>query len=148
MVFEELPAYDTWAIECSMNKHSQNIQVTIEKDESPLTPQTQLSNSKLLLRADRQSVSVGRRKTPEGWWALFVTVIALAVYCFWCFLFGFELPYLDLWFAAGIIAFSIFLFLLTRRDAPSITQGNSQWTIFKAVAWFATENRGLRLKPL
>jgi len=120
MVFDELPAYDTWAVECTMNRHSRNIHLTIEEEGSSSTPPTRLSKKELLLTADQQSVFVGRRKTPEAWWAWFVTAMALIAYCAW---FEFKLTQLDLWFAAVVVVFSGVLFLLTRRDAPAITQG-------------------------
>jgi hypothetical protein len=147
MTFDELPAYETWTIECELNHNARNLCLLMDetkpreeerrliKDEDNPTKVLQpaaprLSHAQLILPADQSSVFVGRRMTPELWWATLAVIIALGAYssAFYIFVYR-EYRHLgnEDWVApVSISVFGFGLWLLTRRPAPSISQG--YWT--------------------
>jgi hypothetical protein len=142
MTFDELPAYETWSIECCADSRAHNLRLAIERAESnsqttstndtvqrpkaaPRLPR--LSHSTLALPANKPSVFVGARRTPEAWWAATAVFIALGGYAV-AFYYTVYLTYEhfgldDLIAPMSIVGFGLTLWWLTRRPAPSISQG-------------------------
>jgi len=142
MSFDELPAYETWSIECRTDPRSQNLSLTIERAETnqqntssdkgaegspPPSRLPRLSRSRLSLPANKSSVFVGRRTTPEAWWAATAVTIALGGYtvAFYYSVYRIyeHLGWADAIAPLSIMAFGLALWWLTRRPAPSISQG-------------------------
>jgi len=141
--FDELPAYDTWSIECHTNELARNLTMALEEvaavarekkppagepdqPEPALSRRPVLSHSRLMLYGNQVSVFEGARATPELMFAaaaigLFFAGYAVAV------LFGYgQYTYWDIVSALLIVAFGFALWLVIRRPAPSISQG--YWT--------------------
>jgi len=119
MTFRELPAYDTWTIDCTMNALAKTVRLEVGEDA------TRLAGNTLELAAGQQSVLVGRTAT-EWWWAAGAVSLGLVVYTFSTFLYrGFENG--DWWFVSAIVAFTLLLHwsgrLFSPRLAPPVTQG-------------------------
>jgi hypothetical protein len=119
MTFQELPPYDTWTIDCTMNALSRNVRLEIGEAEARLAGNT------LHLAGDQVSMLVGRT-TTEWWWGILGLLLGLVVYMFsTVFILGFEAQ--DWWFVSAIVAFTLVLYWLGRafspRLAPPITQG-------------------------
>jgi hypothetical protein len=145
ITFEEMPAYETWTIQCRVNQHSRNVRVSIEQAEPTqeevssskkegdrlknfLSGPLRLSHRQLTLYADQMSVFEGRRTTPEWGWATTAVVLALAAYCVAIYFSVYKkyggLRYeIDGTAAILIVVFGWALWRLTRRPAPSISQG-------------------------
>src|SRR5579871_6191673 len=64
MQFDELPAYDTWTIDCTMNREARNVEVTLQEAGAPLISSTFLSHDRLMLTSDRKSAFAGHRTKP------------------------------------------------------------------------------------
>lgn len=138
MTFEELPAYETWTIDCPTNRHSRNVCLTIEeskpsdegkgKASEPSPPgASRLTHWQLTLPADRTSVFVGRYTMPEFWWAALAVSSALCFYAAGIYLFVVlrhrDVTLADWGAALSIALFGLALWYLTSRPAPSISQG-------------------------
>jgi len=140
MTFEELPAYETWTIECQTNQHARNLVLSIDDVNIPRVDQPStkedsgrnkphvpnLSHSQITLLGDQTSSFEGYRTTAEGKWAILAVIIAVGGYCsaFYAFIYRYYgINWLD-WIApVAIVLFGVVLWWFTRRPAPSITQG-------------------------
>lgn len=142
--FDEIPAYDTWSIECETNEQARNLSLSIEQvadDKEMNKPSTEkskdssepllarpasLSHSRLTLYSDQPSAFEGSRSTPEFWWAATAVALALGGYCV-VIIFGVkQLNYWDALPALLMVALGFALWGVIRRPAPSISQG--YWT--------------------
>lgn len=143
--FNELPAYETWTMDCVMNPQSRDVRLEIEIDAPPKaassssergedqprrrsrTAESLLSHSRLTLAADRSSALVGHRRTPEISWAVGVVSIALIAYLIVVFNFVPGIPLF--WAVIAVLIISscgAFTYYLTHRQAPKVVQG--YWT--------------------
>jgi len=135
MVFDELPAYDTWIIVCRMNRDARNIQLGLRREGTSLIPLAFLSHDELTLTEDQTSAFSGHRTTPDPWWALVATGLAVSAYLARALDFSFDFSRLiNLWaidwlFMGIIVGLAGLLYLATRRTAPQITQGYWQPTV-------------------
>jgi len=125
MTFSELPAYDTWTIECKMNRESRNIEVMLQ-DEGSSFRSPFLSHDRLLLTSDRKSAFAGHKTTPEFLWVLIATTLASGAYA--ASVLGFNITpenwTIRDWQAEGlIVAFATALYFANRRDSSAISQG-------------------------
>lgn len=137
MWFNELPAYDTWTIDCRMNHEARDVEVSIQEDGSSLIRSPFLSHDRLVLTADRSSTFAGNRTTPEVWWAVLATGLALLAYTADAVDFTTDLSRMTGmdWAAEGAIAlFALALYLATRRHSTAITQGYWQPTVTEPAA--------------
>src|SRR5262245_35773168 len=75
MTFEELPAYDTWTIDCRTNAFARNVRLEIGEADTPLAGNT------LQLAANQVSMLIGRTST-EWWWGGLALALGLVVYTF------------------------------------------------------------------
>jgi hypothetical protein len=137
--FDELPAYDTWSIECHTDALARTVLVAIdgsgEEDTEPkeresvartpgaklLSVPAALSHTRLTLRRDRDTVFEGAAYTPEGRWAVAAWIIALLAYFPRAYSRG---P--DLWDLVPVGLLSLFcwaLWFAMRRPASAISQG-------------------------
>lgn len=131
MIFDELPAYDTWTVVCKMNREARNVTVTLQEEGASFISGVFLSHDKLFLPSDRSSAFAGHRTTPQKLWAIIATAFALAAYTARALDFDFkfdlaslaELSGFDWWALGGIAIFSIILYFAIRRSSPPITQG-------------------------
>ena len=85
----------------------------------------ELSHDKLALESPQNSAFVGRRTTPEFWWAGVATLGMLGAFFVTS---RFLLPesgarWSDLIGYGVIVAFNVALWLVTRKPSPSIAQG-------------------------
>lgn len=132
MTFSELPAYDTWTIECKLTREARNIEVTLNEEGSSLLRSPVLSHDKLVLTPDKKSVFVGHRSTPEPWWVVVATALAIGAYSIPVV--GFELNLknwtrLDSAAELSILLFATLLYFVTRTDSAPIIQGYWQATV-------------------
>lgn len=141
--FDELPAYDTWIIECRTDERARTLSLTID-DEMDSAPEEKpangkkdeasgallklpavLSHTRLELKRDRETAYVGAAYLPEGHWAVVATLlIGILPYVAWAYYRGW-----DWWDLGPVLLLSLFgwgLWRAIRRRAPSIAQG--YWT--------------------
>jgi hypothetical protein len=152
--FDELPAYDTWSIECRTDTLARALSLSIrdlqEKQADPqdgegkdpdtagklLTLPAVLSHTRLTLSRDRDSAFEGAAFTPEFRWVVVATLlIGLLPYSLYAYYRGF-----DRWDLAAVLGLALFglgLWLAIRRRAPSITQGYWTGTTVKSDAVIA-----------
>jgi len=126
MIFNELPAYDTWTITCTLTREARNIEVTLEDEDASLIRSRFLSHDKLLLTSDRKSVFAGYRTTLQLWWAASATVLALAAYAATALDLTLDFDRLgifDVVATASIAVMAVALYFTLRKPAPPITQG-------------------------
>jgi hypothetical protein len=143
--FDELPALETWTIRFTTDGEGRNIRMTLEdadpaeaKKPSPAPASTKkpgpsvdlpvLSHTQLTLPADRESVFKGRYATPEAWWSFTASSLALGGYFvsvlyYVCGRDLTQITWVDTGLACLIVVFGCTLWWLTRRPAPSISQG-------------------------
>lgn len=132
--FEELPAYDTWSIECHTNDLARNLVMTVEESK-PATDQAKeqqpapsrpavLSHTRLSLYGDQRSVFEGARTTPEATFAATaIGLLFLGYFAIVGFLRSFEYSWVDVACGLLILAFGFAMWWVIRRPAPSISQG-------------------------
>jgi len=132
MSFDELPAYETWTIECETNRDAQNVKMSLSEADPADSDTPGLSHNELTLPADRNSVFVGRQTTPEAAWAATSVAFSLGGFCavYYVVLCGLnpqslatEAMWEDLVWPVSIVAFGMALWRVTRRPAPSVSQG-------------------------
>jgi hypothetical protein len=147
--FDELPAYDTWSIECHTDSLARTVSVAIDgsggedtepkareiaareiaaHDSAARTPAAKLlavpaalSHTKLILRRDKETAFEGAAYTPEGRWAVAAWIIALLAYFPRAYSRG-----ADVWDLVPVGLLSLFCLVLwfaMRRPATSISQG-------------------------
>jgi hypothetical protein len=118
MEFAELPAYDTWTVDCTMNRFARHVRLEISEGA------TRLAGNTLELKATQQSGLSGRT-TTEWWWGVLAVLLGLVVYTFSVLILGLETQ--DWWFMSAIVGFTLVLFWSGRafspRLAPPVTQG-------------------------
>jgi hypothetical protein len=151
--FNELPAYDTWSIECRTDDQARSLSVCIEnsggelavtkpidggKDSAAaklLALPAVLSHTRLYLGRDRDTAFEGAAFTPEGRWAAAAGFIAILSYSL-----RVAFRHVDWWDVLPPVLLALFawgLWYSIRRPAPSICQGY----------WTATPLSDLLAKP-
>jgi len=141
--FDELPAYDTWSIECKTDDLARTLSLSVEDinekewESKPadgkgadtaaklLGLPAVLSHSKLTLSRDRDTAFEGSAFTPEFIWAVVATVgVGLLPYSLYAYSRG-----VDWWDLAPLSLLALFglgLWYAMRCPPPSISQG--YWT--------------------
>ena len=122
LTFAELPAYDTWSIDCVMTSAARNIKIEVDERH------TRLSGRKLFLAADQNSTMTARRTATEWWWAFMATSVAVGIYLgAVAVVFGFErIERGDLLFSAAVAAFGALLYICSRIFSPRLVSPFTQ----------------------
>ena len=116
LTFDELPAYDTWTIECTASPDARNVSLDVEERDD-----ARLSGNHLFLAADQISTLVGRRTATEWLWAFLVIVLAMATYAVVLYFLHRSLSADDWMFMLVTAAFGLLVYAFSRVFSPRVS---------------------------